>query len=182
MQDLSQHKSPFSTGHKIARVVWGIVAVTLFRFSPRPCHVWRRMVLRLFGASIGGHVRIDPRCRIFAPWNVEIGEWTVIGPWTDIHSVGRVVIGPHTMVSQYCHLCAGTHDPSRKELPLLAQDITIGESAWLCAGAFVGPGVTIGTGAVVAARSVVFQNVGEWVVVMGNPCKSVFPRRIVGDQ
>jgi len=177
-QDLSKHRSPFSAKHKIARVLWGIVAGSLFRFSPRPLHIWRRMLLRLFRARIGPHVRIDSKCRIFAPWNLEIGEWVVIGPWTDLHSVGRIVIGPHCMVSQYCHLCAGSHDPSVASLSLLAQDVVIGDSCWICAGAFVGPGVTVGAGSVVGARSVALQDVDARVVVIGNPAKTVLPRRM----
>jgi len=177
-QDLSRHVNQFSTRNKIGRALWGVVQATLFRMSPRPLFGWRRWLLRLFGAKVGPHARIDPNCRVLAPWNLEIGEWAVVGPGTDLHSVGRVVIGRHSMVSQYCHLCAGTHDPTRPELPLVAQDVIVGESCWICAGAFLGPGVTVGSGSVVGARAVVMQPVPERVVVMGNPAKVVLPRRI----
>ena len=180
-QNLSFHKSPFGNGHKCLRVIWALAWLLLFRPSPRPLHAWRRLLLRLFGARIGRNVRIDASCRVFVPWNLEVGDWCVIGPGTDLHTVGKIVIGQHTMVSQYCHLCAGTHDPRRANLPLLAQNIAIGQSVWICAGAFVGPGVAVGEGAVVGARAVAFQEVKPWSVVMGNPCKAVFPRRIVAE-
>jgi putative colanic acid biosynthesis acetyltransferase WcaF len=85
------------------------------------------------------------------------------------------------MVSQYAQLIAGTHDATQASLPLVAQDVVVGDSAWVCAGAFIGPGVTVGHGALVAARAVVFQDVEPWVVVMGNPARKTFPRRILGD-
>ena len=44
------------------------------------------------------------------------------------------------------------------------------------ADAFVGPGVTIGKGAIVGARSVVVKNVEPWVVVAGNPAKEIKKR------
>jgi len=180
-QDLARHCSAFTTGEKIQRLVWGVVSCCLFRPSPRPLNWWRSMLLRLFGARLGAHLRIDPKCHVFAPWNLEVGDWVVLGPGTEIHNVGRVVIGSDTMVSQYCFITSGTHDPSRPGLPLVVQDIHIGDSVWVCAGAFIGPGVTVGKGAVVAARAVVFQDVKEWVTVIGNPAKAVFPRRIVED-
>lgn len=180
-QDLSRHKSEFSFPHKIGRVLWWLAWRTLFRPSPRPMRAWRSLLLRAFGAKIGSHARIDPECRVFAPWNLDVGEWVVIGRAVDLHSVGRISIGAHTMVSQYAHVCAGTHDSSRSSLPLLRQNIVVGASVWIGAGAFIGPGVVVGTGSVVAARAVVFQDVPEWRVTMGNPARVVFPRRIVDE-
>ena len=55
----------------------------------------------------------------------------------------------------------------------LTAPLTIGDSAWVCADVFVAPGVTIGTGAVAAARAVVVKNVAPWTVVGGNPAKFI---------
>ena len=46
-------RSPHGLKNKLARVAWWLVWTLLYRPSPRPCHAWRRMLLRLFGATIG---------------------------------------------------------------------------------------------------------------------------------
>jgi putative colanic acid biosynthesis acetyltransferase WcaF len=61
-------------------------------------------------------------------------------------------------------------------MPLVKLPINIGDWAWVAADAFVGPGVTIGRGAVVGARSVVVRDVPPDVVVAGNPARILGPR------
>jgi putative colanic acid biosynthesis acetyltransferase WcaF len=56
--------------------------------------------------------------------------------------------------------------------------IRVEEGAWVCARAFVGPGVVIGKGAVVAACAVVSKDVAAWNVVVGNPATFKKVRRI----
>jgi putative colanic acid biosynthesis acetyltransferase WcaF len=54
----------------------------------------------------------------------------------------------------------------------------IGSEAWICADAFVGPGVTIGEGAIVAARAVTVKDVRPWSIVIGNPAREIKRREI----
>ncbi len=56
-------------------------------------------------------------------------------------------------------------------MPLVTAPITIGESAWIMADVFVAPGVSIGDGAVITARSNVFHDIEPWVVAGGSPAK-----------
>nr|WP_319252068.1 hypothetical protein [uncultured Celeribacter sp.] len=51
--------------------------------------------------------------------------------------------------------------------------ITIGDDAWVAADAFLGPGVTVGKGAIVGARSVVMKDVEPACVVVGNPARKI---------
>ena len=55
--------------------------------------------------------------------------------------------------------------------------ITIGTRAWVCADVFVGPGVSIGEGTVVGARSSVFRNLPAWCVAAGSPAKAIRERK-----
>jgi putative colanic acid biosynthesis acetyltransferase WcaF len=73
------------------------------------------------------------------------------------------------VVSQGTHLCAGSHDIDDPNLQLITKPITIGERAWIAAEAFVGPGVTVGEGAVLGARGVAFRDLEAWTVYAGNP-------------
>lgn len=162
-----------SCRNKLARSVWEIVWLLLYRPSPRPLHFWRRFLLRIFGAKIGSGVRPYPAARIWAPWNLEMGAFSCIGGNVDCYCVDRIRIGAHSTVSQYSFLCTASHDYTDRDMPLITAPITIGERAWITADVFVAPGVTIGDGAVVTARSSVFTDIPPWVVARGNPAVPV---------
>ena len=167
----------YSTGENVRRVFWG-AGKWLFRLSPRPCFGWRRFVLRMFGAEVGREVHIYSSATIYFPWNLRIGDWSSVGEGALIYNLGPVTIGRNVTISQRAHLCAGTHDYSRPELPLLKPPIEVRDQAWVCADAFVGPGVVVGEGAVAGARAVVTKNVEPWTVVAGNPARFVKPRKL----
>ena len=80
------------------------------------------------------------------------------------------------MVSQYAHLCAGTHDHTRPDLPLIKSPITLEDDVWIAADAFVGPGVTVGQGTVVGARASVFKDLPPWKICIGNPAHPISDR------
>jgi putative colanic acid biosynthesis acetyltransferase WcaF len=134
------------------------------------------MLLRAFGAAIGPRVRVSSSARIFAPWNLEIGAGTSIGDAAIIYNLGRVRLGDDVTISQRAHLCAGTHDYTQQNMPLLKQPITVGNDVWVAAEAFVGPNVSLGDRAVVGARAVVVRDVPPEAVVAGNPAKIVRTR------
>ena len=139
-------------------------------------HGWRRFLLRLFGAKIGKGVRIANSAEIYYPPNLTLGDNVVVGPKVDLYCVAEIKIQKNSMISQYSYLCGASHDYREEHLPLIAMPITIGESTWICAKAFVGPGVSIGNMVVVAACSVVVKDVSDQSVVGGNPCKFIKKR------
>lgn len=172
----SSRPSPHSLRNKIGRVLWQIVWVFAYRATPKVLHGWRRSVLRCFGARIGKGVHIYPSVRIWAPWNLEMGDHSCLAAQVDCYCVAKVVIGPHSTVSQYSFLCSASHDYQDPSMPLITAPITIGAQAWIAADVFVGPGVTIGDEAVVGARSSVFRNVEPRTVVAGNPARVIKKR------
>jgi len=87
----------------------------------------------------------------------------------DCYCVAPITLGVHATVSQYSYLCAASHDYRDAAMPLIAAPIVIGPYAWVAADVFIGPGVTVGEGAVVGARSTVMHDVAPWIVVAGNP-------------
>lgn len=177
--DIASNRSSqkYTVGEQVRRVLWGFGGL-LFRLSPRPCFGWRRAVLRCFGATVGNHVNLYPSTRIYFPWNLQIGDWSAIGEDALVYNLGRVILGQKVTISHRAHLCAGTHDYRKADLPLLRRPITIKDQAWVCADAFVGAGVTIGEGAVVGARAVAVKDVEAWTVVAGNPARFLKKREI----
>ena len=154
-----------------------ITAALLFRLSPTPLHFWRTFLLRCFGAKVGFGAHVYPAVKIWAPWNLEIGEETGIANGVTLYSQGKIRIGKRAVISQGSHLCAGTHDFEQPGFPLVTKPITIEDHAWLAAEVFVHPGVTIGEGCVVGARSVVTKDLPDWMVCSGFPAKALRVRK-----
>lgn len=157
------------------RIIWAICR-PLFRFSPRVFWGWRNLLLICQGARIGRHVRIDASVSIFLPANLEIGDWTAVGPGALLYNLGPLKLGSRVTISQRAHLCGGSHDYRDSAMTLLKMPITVGDEAWICAEAFVGPGVVIGRRAVAGARAVVVNDVEAGDVVAGNPARVVGER------
>ncbi len=105
------------------------------------------------------------------PWHLEAGDESAIGEHVFIYNLGRVTLGSRVTISHRAHLCAGTHDHTKPDFPLLRPPIVIGSDAWICADAFVGPGVTVGEGAIVGARAVAMKDVKPRSIVVGNPAR-----------
>lgn len=165
----------YSRGEMLLRVLWS-VGQQVFVFSPRTAFGFRRWWLRLFGAKIGNHVHIYPSARIVMPWNLVVGDEAAIGEDVLIYNLGKIEIGDKATLSHRAHLCAGTHDYECASLPLIKPPIVIGAQSWVCADAFIAPGVTVGEGSVVGARAVATNDVADWTVVAGNPARVVKKR------
>jgi putative colanic acid biosynthesis acetyltransferase WcaF len=169
-------KSPHSLGNRLSRVLWGVVQSTLFRWSPRPMHRWRRFLLVLFGADLARSSRVYPKAKIWGPWNLTMGDFATLADNVDCYCVERITIGARTTISQYTYLCGATHDFELTKRPLVPMPITIGIGVWVAADVFVGPGTSIGDHTVVGARSSVFNDLPEWKVCVGSPAKPIKDR------
>jgi putative colanic acid biosynthesis acetyltransferase WcaF len=174
--DANRAARKWSAKELAGRLMWELVRFPLFALSPRQFWAWRRMLLRVFGATIGQQVHIYPSVKIAVPWNVAIGDYAAIGEGAILYSLGEISVGERATISQYAHLCAGTHDYRDPSMPLVRASISVGAGAWICADAFIGPGVTVGNRAIVGARAVAMRNVAECVVVVGNPARKVATR------
>lgn len=176
--DVSKYENRLSCGNRIGRAIWNIAWLILFRVSPVICFPWRRFLLRLFGAKIGKKASIYPSTKIWAPWNLEMGDYSCLSHSVDCYSVDKIVIGANATVSQYTYLCTASHDITDSHMRLVTAPITIGDGAWICASAFIGPGIKVGEGAVAGACSVVTKDIPAWTVVSGNPARETGKREI----
>jgi putative colanic acid biosynthesis acetyltransferase WcaF len=100
-----------------------------------------------------------------------MGNNSCLSEQVDCYNVAKIQIGAGATISQFSFLCTASHDYSELSMPLIAAPITIGEHVWITADVFIAPGVNVGEGAVVLARSSVFHNVEPWVVVAGSPAQ-----------
>ncbi len=170
--------SPHSRANQWARLLWQAAWLFLFRPVPWFWHAPRRLLLRLFGGRVGRGVQIMPSARIWAPWNLALGDYATISHGVDLYSVDRIEIGAHATISQRAFLCTATHDVDHPNMPLVTAPIDIGDGAWVCAEAYVHPGVSIGADAVAGVRAVVLHDVPPGQIVGGNPAKFLRMRNL----
>lgn len=177
--NLSQYEDRLTLGNKLLRVLWNTVYWMAFRPFPTSLLMpWRRMILRLFDAKMGKGSQVYCTARIWAPWNLEMGDYSCLASHVDCYNVDKISIGSNTTISQKTYLCTASHNISNPRHPLITAPITIADQAWIAADAFIGMGVTIGQGAVVGARAAVFKDVLPWTVVGGNPANFIKERII----
>lgn len=163
------------------RALWMLVGAPLFRLTFHNWYGVRARMLRAFGARIGQGTIIRPTVHVEIPWNLDIKDGVMIGDHAILYALGTITIGERAVISQYAHLCAGTHDYTDRTFPLLREPITIGPDAWIGSDAFVGPGVTVGHHAVLGARSSAYKNIEpEWICV-GNPARPLRKRTLRED-
>ena len=174
--DLRKSTTPWSGATKLRRGLWQFFVRPLYRLLPGKRSRLRVLLLRLMGARIGSDCYIQRGVDVLMPWHLRLGDCVVLGKNTCVLNFAEVRIGSMTVVSQDNYLCTGSHDHTHPHFPLVCHPIEIGAEVWIAAGAFVGPGTSLGRGCVVGARSVVTRNLPEWHVCAGNPCRPLKPR------
>ena len=168
----------FSLANRLHRALWIITWRLLASWTPPPLRGWRRFLLRLFGARVAPTANIYGSARIWFPANLEMDEYATIGPGANVYTMATIRLGAHVVISQGAHLCAGTHDVDDPNFQLRARPIEVGERAWIAAEAFVGPGVTVGEGAVLGAHACAMRDLKPWTIYSGNPAQPLRERRV----
>jgi putative colanic acid biosynthesis acetyltransferase WcaF len=167
----------FSLGNRIRRLLWNVCWAIFYRWSPRPFHAWRSMMLRLFGAKMGAHCHFYPQSRVWAPWNLVCADQVTAADGVEIYNPAPMSFGSHAILSQEAYVCGATHDYDDPAFPLIAFSMSFGAYSWICARASVAPGVHIGEGAVLGLGSVATRDLEPWTVYAGSPAVKVKLRR-----
>jgi putative colanic acid biosynthesis acetyltransferase WcaF len=176
--DLYKVESTTPLKIKLLRVLWHCFQLPFFPHTPRLLSPLRIFLLRLFGARIGRDCQIDGGVRIWIPWNLTMGVRSTIGFNAEIYNFAPVEIGDQVVISQRSYLCTSTHDYAHPHFPLRSAPISVRSQAWVAAGVFIAPNVTVGEGAVIGACSVVTKSMPAWTICAGNPCRPLKPRVI----
>jgi putative colanic acid biosynthesis acetyltransferase WcaF len=174
-QDLSKFYLPVGFRGRNAVIVqlWWLIQATVFAWSPQFTYKWRNFLLRSFGAKIGKNVIIRPSVITTYPWKLTIGDNSWVGDNVQLYTLGEITIGKNAVVSQGSYLCTGSHDYQSVEFGIYAKPIVIEDQTWVATDVFIAPGITIGKGAVIAARSSVYKDMPENMICMGNPAKPI---------
>ena len=179
--DLSRYGSRRGAVSKAPRwkiIAWFAVSRLFFSDLWAPFYGLKAAILRLFGARIGKGVVIKPGVRITCPWLLAVGDhvWIGEGAWLD--NLDRLTVESHVCISQGAYLCAGNHDWTDPYFGLKTAPIHVQEGSWLAAHSIVGPGVTVGRGAVLTLGSVATRSLEPMMIYAGNPAQPVRQRAV----
>ena len=122
---------------------------------------------------------IDDSVAIVSPFYCDCGRRMTLGKHITINkgatilSPGRVVIEDNVLIAPDVKIVTVDHDLYDRHNQYHFGQVTIKENAWICIGAIICPGVTIGRNAVVAAGAVVTKDVPDNMVVGGNPARII---------
>ena len=161
---------------KAKEFVWLIVSLFLFQLGPLKLSALKCWVLRRFGASVGRGVVIKPDVKITFPWKLTLGNDVWLGEECWLLNLAPIKIEDNVCISQRAFLCSGNHNFKLPTFDLMVEPITIERGAWIAAGAFVGPGVTVGNHAVLSACSVATGDLDPGGIYQGNPAVRVGER------
>jgi putative colanic acid biosynthesis acetyltransferase WcaF len=161
---------------KLKRVLFAPFRLLFLRGSGRRLSPLRVFVLRLFGARIDTPVLIMDGVIVWHPWSLTMHRHCTLGRGVEVYNYAHITIGEQATVSQETYLCSASHDVEDPTMPLIHEPISIGAHSWVAARCFVGPGISVGEGAVVGACSVVVKDVPPWTIVAGNPARVIRPR------
>lgn len=161
---------------QLKEVLWLIVRSIVFLHMPFPLYALRRWLLRRFGAQVGKGVIIKAGVKITFPWKLAIGDNTWLGEECWILNLDHVTIGADVCISQRAMVCTGSHNWRSPGFDLIVKPVAIESGAWIAAGAFVGPGVTVATHAVLTANSVATRDLKPYAIYQGNPAEKVRDR------
>jgi acetyltransferase-like isoleucine patch superfamily enzyme len=147
-------------------------------FLPYPI---RWFFLKLALKKLGSNVLIDYGCYIRYPWRVSIGNNVSLNRGCIIYASmqvadAEIILGNNIALGPNVTLFGAGHDASALSLPDTAESIVIKDYVWIGGNSTVLQGVTIGEGAIVAAGSVVTQDVESYSVVAGIPAKKIKKR------
>jgi acetyltransferase-like isoleucine patch superfamily enzyme len=145
--------------------------------------VWRQHL-------IGRGFHAGRRVVMWAPNKIVIGENCYIGRYSQIEcdaEIGHNVIMANMVafVGRYDHHFQHVGTPTRLAMQIRDpgydwkghdMKVVVGDDVWIGYGAIILSGVTIGEGAVIASGAVVTKDVEPYVVVGGNPARTICPR------
>ncbi|MEN6619979.1 MAG: acyltransferase [Smithella sp.] len=139
----------------------------------------RRIIARALFKKCGKNFIAEENCRFNFGQGIGIGDDVFFNRGVYIDSKGGVEIGNGVGITENVQIFTHSHSESDHEIRSYAK-VTIGNYALVFSGSTILPGVTIGDGAIISAKSVVAHDVQPGMVVSGAPAQVVRKRHTDG--
>ena len=164
-----KRRSAWTMKQKIIRAIWDSLGRLIWVLVPPA----RSALIRLFGGTVGRGCTFRRSVRITIPWNIHLGDRVEVGDRVILYTLGSITIGNETVIDDFAHLCAGTHDLRDSRFPLLTPPINIGSQCFIGIDAYIGPDVTLGDRCRVHPRASVYKSYDQDMELRGNPARPV---------
>jgi maltose O-acetyltransferase len=163
--------------HKLERLLLPWLAQQIETLQAKLRH-YEHQTLKRQLKFCGSGVRFRREIRIDCPQNVSLGERVYIGDRAVLDGRGGITIGNHTTLGFNVVILSANHDYQSNALPYehnvyIHKPVAIGQNVWIGANALIVPGVSIGDGAIVAAGTVVTNNVEPMAIVGNQPMRTL---------
>lgn len=157
--------SHFKVGRCHFIVILWFVAGRMFihTYLPIPI-IFKRFVLRLFGARIGRGLIIKPKVNIKYPWRLTVGQDCWIGEQVWIDNLDYVTIGNNVCLSQGAMLLTGNHNYKKASFDLITKPIILEDGVWIGAKSVVCPGVRCGSHSILTVGAVAKTHLTEYSI------------------
>jgi putative colanic acid biosynthesis acetyltransferase WcaF len=173
------NNSWYQPGSPLKRMLWYVVNVLFFINPLNPSSGLKIFLLKLFGANIGKGVIIKPGVNIKYPWKLNIGNHCWIGESVWIDNLEQVALADNVCISQGAFLICGNHNYKSPAFDLIVKPINLESGSWIGAKSIVGPGVTVGSHAVLSLGSVASTNLEPYSIYRGNPATKIKNRTFI---
>lgn len=139
-------------------------------FTPR---LLRWLIYKAYGIKTQA-ISIYPDCYIKTP-NLTIGKGTFINRGCFFDNVSEIELGENCSIGMEVMFCSSTHmigsEEKRASAQTIGLPIKVGTGTWIGTRAVILPGVTIGSGCIIAAGSVVTKDCEPNGLYAGVPAK-----------
>lgn len=162
-----------------SRIIEGWLGYTIIITGKIPVNTIRMLMYKhIYHMKLGSNVLIRGDVKMRSPWNIEIGENTIIGQESYLDGSCGLIIGKNTDISFGVCIWTVQHNPQCPQYSMIDGGIpvSIGDRVWISSRAIILPGVGIGEGAVVAAGSVVTRDVKPFTICAGIPAQKINER------
>ncbi len=166
-------------GSKLKIAFWFLINAFFFKGSWNISSNVKIFWLRVFGATLGKGIVIKPGVHIKYPWKLKVGNHCWIGEGVWIDNLDQLTLEDNVCISQGAYLLCGNHNYKSSSFDLMTAPIYLQQGSWIGAKAVVGPGVTLGSHAVLSLGAVVTKDLEAYTVYSGNPAIAIHKREIL---
>ena len=141
----------------------------------------RYLLAKKLFKKCGRDVNVEDHCYIGRGKNIEIDDYSGIGPKCEIH--GPVKIGKYVLMGSEVLINIKNHNHQNIKKPMFFQGleadkkVIIEDNVWIGTRAIILPGVKIGKGSIIGAGSVVSRDIPSYSLAVGAPARVVKKRR-----